>query len=157
MWEHIDREIYQRRPVLISVPENTLYGDRNAMWLIDGNIFPKPAGKGGFALITPSAAKKQQIRTDISAGCREITDPEARLRDMDRSGFDVQVIYPTLFLIYLTDDVALEVALCRAYNTFLHEEFVKKSPRLHAVALLPVQDPDAAARELRREIGRAHV
>ena len=48
---------------------------------------------------------------DISAGCREITDPEARLRDMDKSGFDVQVIYPTLFLIYLTDDVALEVAL----------------------------------------------
>jgi len=27
---------------------------------------------------------------------------------MDRLGFDVQVIYPTLFLIYLTDDVALE-------------------------------------------------
>jgi predicted TIM-barrel fold metal-dependent hydrolase len=44
------------------------------------------------------------------------------------------------------------VALCRAYNTFLHEEFVKKSPRLHAVALLPVQDPDAAARELRRAV-----
>ena len=68
MWEHIDREMYHRRPVLISVPENTLYGDRNAFWLIDGNIFPKPAGKGGFALITPSAAKKQQTRTDISAG-----------------------------------------------------------------------------------------
>ena len=44
------------------------------------------------------------------------------------------------------------VALCRAYNTFLHEEFVKKSPRLHAVALLPVQDPEAAARELRRAV-----
>jgi ribosomal protein S10 len=31
MWEHFEREMYHRRPVLISVPENTLYGDRNAM------------------------------------------------------------------------------------------------------------------------------
>src|SRR5215831_7887219 len=57
MWELFDREMYKRRPVLVSVPDNTLYGDRNAFWLIDGNIFPKPAGKGGFNLITPSVAK----------------------------------------------------------------------------------------------------
>jgi hypothetical protein len=63
------------------------------------------------------------------------------------------VLYPTLglFLSFLKDR-EWAVALCRAYNTFLHEEFVKKSPRLHAVALLPVQDPDAAARELRRAV-----
>ena len=138
MWEHFEREMYHRRPVLISLPENTLYGDRNAMWLIDGNIFPKPAGKGGFALITPSAAKKQQTRTDISAGCREITDPEARLRDMDKSGFDVQVIYPTLFLIYLTDDVALEVALCRAYNRWMAEACAKGQDRLKWVVIPPL-------------------
>ena len=53
------------------------------------------------------------------------------------------MLYPTLglFLSFLKDR-EWAVALCRAYNTFLHEEFVKKSPRLHAVALLPVQDPD---------------
>src|SRR5262245_48496590 len=45
MWELFDREMYKRRPVLVSVPDNTLYGDRNAFWLIDGNIFPKPAGQ----------------------------------------------------------------------------------------------------------------
>ena len=109
MWELFDREMYKRRPVLVSVPDNTLYGDRNAFWLIDGNIFPKPAGKGGFNLITPSVAKRQQLRTDIAVGCRDLTDPETRLKDMDRLGFDVQVIYPTLFLIYLTDDVGLQL------------------------------------------------
>ena len=149
MWEHIDRELYHRRPVLISVPENTVYGDRNAFWLIDGNIFPKPAGKGGFALITPSAAKRQQTRTDISAGCREITDPEARLRDMDRSGFDVQVIYPTLFLIYLTDDVALEVALCRAYNRWMAQACSKAKDRLKWVAIPPLRSIDESIKELR--------
>jgi len=149
MWEHIEREMYQRRPVLISVPENTLYGDRNAMWLIDGNIFPKPAGKGGFALITPSAATRQRTRTDISAGCREITDPEARLRDMDRSGFDVQVIYPTLFLIYLTDDVALEVALCRAYNRWMAEACAKGKERLKWVVIPPLRSIEESLKELR--------
>src|SRR5205814_2578897 len=44
------------------------------------------------------------------------------------------------------------VRLCRAYNTLMHEEFVKVSPRLKAVALLPVQDPAAAAQELRRAV-----
>jgi len=63
------------------------------------------------------------------------------------------VLYPTLglFLSFLKDrEWAWRSAA--AYNTFLHEEFVKKSPRLHAVALLPVQDPEAAARELRRAV-----
>ena len=45
MWEFLDREMYHRRPVLMSVPEDTLYGERNAFWLIDGNIFPKPRGR----------------------------------------------------------------------------------------------------------------
>jgi hypothetical protein len=74
--------MYKRRPVLVSVPDDTLYGERNAFWLIDGNIFPKPAGRGGFNLITPSAAKRQQVRTDIAIGCRDLTDPETRLKDM---------------------------------------------------------------------------
>ena len=75
MWELIDREMYPRRPVLVSVPDDTLYGPRNAFWLIDGNIFPKPAGKGSFRLITPSATKLESSRGDIHIACRELTDP----------------------------------------------------------------------------------
>ena len=73
--------------------------------LIDGNIFPKAAGKGGFRIITPTASKREVGRTDISLGCREITDVDARLADMDKAGVSIQVIYPTLFLIQVTDDV----------------------------------------------------
>ena len=57
MWAMMDKEMYSRRPVLLKSPEDTLYGPRNAFWLIDGNIFPKPNGKGSFRLITPSASK----------------------------------------------------------------------------------------------------
>jgi hypothetical protein len=48
IWEFIDEEMYPRRPVLVSVPDDTLYDASNAFWLIDGDIFPKPSGKGGF-------------------------------------------------------------------------------------------------------------
>jgi predicted TIM-barrel fold metal-dependent hydrolase len=80
-------------------------------------------------------------------------DAATWLRALDRGGMEAVVLYPTLglFLSFLRDrDWA--VALCRAYNTFLHEEFIRASPRLKAVALLPVQDPAAAAAELRRGV-----
>jgi hypothetical protein len=43
MWALFDREMYKRRPVLVSVPDDTLYEERNAFWLIDGNIAPSTA------------------------------------------------------------------------------------------------------------------
>lgn len=78
---------------------------------------------------------------------------DAWLRALDKGGVETTVLYPTLglFMSFLRDR-PWAVALCRAYNTFLHEEFVTASPRLKAVALLPVQDPDAAALELERAV-----
>ena len=76
-----------------------------------------------------------------------------RLRALDEGGVETTVLYPTLglFASFLRDR-AWAVALCRAYNTLLHEEFTRASPRLRAVALLPLQDPEAAARELGRAV-----
>ncbi len=80
-------------------------------------------------------------------------DPQAWLSAMDKGGVETAVLYPTLglFMSFLKDR-RWAVALCRAYNTLMHEEFIKASPRLKAVALLPVQDPEAAARELERAV-----
>src|SRR5829696_8475101 len=65
MWKHFDERLYARRPALLYGPNDTLYGKKNVFWLIDGNIFPQPAGKGGFSLITPSESEFQANRTDI--------------------------------------------------------------------------------------------
>ncbi len=80
-------------------------------------------------------------------------DAETWLRALDKGGVEATILYPTLglFMSFIKDR-EWAVALCRAYNSFLHEEFVEVSPRLKAVALLPVQDPDAAALELRRSV-----
>ena len=63
MWSLLEKEIHPRRPIMMQVPDDTLYGSSNAFWLIDGNIVPKPAGRGGNRLITPSASKKESSRT----------------------------------------------------------------------------------------------
>jgi len=78
---------------------------------------------------------------------------EAWEKALDKGGMEQAVLYPTLglFMSFLKDR-QWAVAICRAYNTFLHEEFIKKSKRLQAVALLPVQVPEACAPELRRAV-----
>src|SRR5574341_506306 len=53
MWALMDKSMQPRRPIMLSVPDDTWYGNRNAFWLIDGEIYPKPAGRGSFALVTP--------------------------------------------------------------------------------------------------------
>lgn len=148
MWQLIDRSMYHRRPVMVSAPEDTLYRDFNVLWLIDGNIFPKAAGKGGFRLITPAASKRETGRTDIHRGSREISDVDARLADMDKAGVAIQVIYPTLFLIHVTDDARLEAALCAAYNKYLAQVFHKAKGRLRWVAVLPLHCVDESLEQM---------
>jgi uncharacterized protein len=149
MWEHIGKDMYDRRPVMVSVPADTWYRGFNAMWLIDGNIFPKPMGKGSFRLVTPSAAAGQTARTDLDVGCRELTNIPARLSDMDKLKVDVQVVYPTLFLVYLTDDAELEVALCQAYNRYMGDVFEKSGGRIRWVAIPPLRSMPDATSEIR--------
>jgi predicted TIM-barrel fold metal-dependent hydrolase len=149
MWALIDKEMYPRRPVLLSGPEDTLYGPRNAFWLIDGNIFPKPAGKGSFRLITPSATKHESSRGDIQIACREMTNIPARLSDMDHLSVEKQVVYPTLFLIYLTDDVRLEIALCRAYNRFLAQACDESGGRVRWVVIPPLKSVEESIKEIK--------
>jgi hypothetical protein len=117
MWQLFDEKMAPRRPVLVSLPEDTWFGDRNALWLIDGNIFPKPAGMGSYRLVTPSAQKAEKVRGDIAIASREIADVEARVRDMDRLGVDVQVIYPTRGIsLSAAREVDLAVDIARAID-----------------------------------------
>ncbi len=78
-------------------------------------------------------------------------DPASNLRDMDREGIDVSVLFPTLGLyIMWRDDIdpELSAAICRAYNTWLAEYCSYDKKRLHGVALIPLQDPARAVAEL---------
>ena len=149
MWKFFDEDMHPRRPVLTSITDDTLYGARNKFWLIDGNIFPKPSGKGGFRLVTPAASTLETERNDSLVASREITDVGVRLNDMDRLGVDAQVIYPTLFLVYLTEDVDLDIALAKAYNRYMWEIQEKAGGRMRWTAVLPLRSIDASIDEMR--------
>jgi predicted TIM-barrel fold metal-dependent hydrolase len=149
MWAMMDKSMYPRRPLMLTVSEDTSFGNRNAFWLIDGEIYPKAAGKGSFALVTPSAQKVQEGRKDSTVGSREMTDIRTRVTDMDRLNAAEQIVYPTLFLVYNTKDAELEIALCRAYNRFLAHACAQAPDRIKWVAVLPLQSMRDAIDEIR--------
>ena len=80
-----------------------------------------------------------------------VDDVPSWLAMMDRTGIEETVLYPTIGLAEgLIKDADWAVAICRGYNNFLSETYLKVSPRIHAMALLPMQDVDEAVKELRR-------
>jgi predicted TIM-barrel fold metal-dependent hydrolase len=76
-------------------------------------------------------------------------DPAARLVDMDAAGIDVAVLYPTAMLTWI-EEVDVFGAACRAYNNWLHDYCAVSPSRLYPVALVPLQDPQAAIVEMTR-------
>ncbi len=80
-------------------------------------------------------------------------DPDLRVKEQDREGIDVAVLYPSmgLFLNGIRDPEHAALA-CRIYNDWL-ADFCSHAPdRMVGIATLPWQDPPAAARELRRAV-----
>ncbi len=80
-------------------------------------------------------------------------DPVARLADMDSEGIDQAVLYPTIGLYaWAIPDPPAAVAVARAYNDWLASYCAASPRRLFGAAMLPLQDPVAAAAELRRAV-----
>ena len=80
-------------------------------------------------------------------------DPVARLADMDGEGIDQAVLYPTLGLYFsVVEDAGAAVGLAVDYNDWLASYCAADPSRLFGAALLPLQDPTAAERELRRAV-----
>lgn len=81
------------------------------------------------------------------------TDASIWLEFLERADIRETVLYPTAGLGHnLIRDPEWSVALARAYNNWMSDRYVKQSPRLHGVALLPLQDVSAAVEELRRAV-----
>jgi aminocarboxymuconate-semialdehyde decarboxylase len=84
-------------------------------------------------------------------------DVQARLKSMDELGIDVAVLsIAPPFLLYDIDP-AEAVQSARLVNDSLAEMVSQGSDRFSAVATLPMQDPAAAAEELRRAAGELNL
>lgn len=84
---------------------------------------------------------------------RQKVGPQGWLDFLDDVGIESTVLYPTYGLAY-GKIVSLDYATvaCRAYNDWLHDTYMKFDPRFRGMALIPMQDPEAAAQELRRAV-----
>ena len=72
---------------------------------------------------------------------------------LDEVGIDASVLYPSSGLsVGLIASRDWAIAATRAYNDWLHADYLSANPALHGMALLPLQDPDAAVDELRRAV-----
>jgi predicted TIM-barrel fold metal-dependent hydrolase len=84
---------------------------------------------------------------------RPAVGPEGWLTFLDDVGIEWTVLYPTQALAYgkiVSLDYA--VAAARAYNDWLHDTYLKFNPRFKGMAIIPMQDPQEAAKELRRAV-----
>ena len=79
--------------------------------------------------------------------------PDDWNRFLDNTGIGRTVLYPTAGLA-VGRIIAPEwaVVACSAYNKWLYEKFLNKNSRLKGMALIPLQDIDAAVNELRRAV-----
>ena len=101
--------------------------------------------------------KWQVLEEKYGEGCRTWWAPKTRLNDMDRHGWDIQVLLPTsnngFFACHVAlIDVELGAAMCRAYNNWCHEYCSVDPKRLKFVALVPGSDTAEMIQETRRAV-----
>ena len=123
-------------------------------WVVaDGNRLPANVfSLGGVAGYTDEE-KQRALEGVYTYGevSRRSWDAELRIQCMDDDGIDVSVLYPTQMLaIQAHPDVEYAVETCRAYNDWLSNHCAQAPGRLYGAAVLPQQDIEASAAELRR-------
>jgi aminocarboxymuconate-semialdehyde decarboxylase len=84
-----------------------------------------------------------------------MTDPALRLTDMDRVGIDVAVLSLSTPNVFFAEGAAQE-PVARMVNDAYAELIATNPQRFKAFASIPMDDPDAAVRELHRAIDVLH-
>lgn len=81
---------------------------------------------------------KTNVADDLPEDVRDMENIAGRLRHMDETGVDVQVLFPTLFLRPTTTEHDREFAIVRSYNRWLADIWRRSNNRLRWVAMPPL-------------------
>lgn len=114
--------------------------------MIEGKLAPKPVGRGCGFLGAPFSRTPKETTGMI--------DPVQRLKDMNLEGIDIAVIFGSSGFLALPflEDKDFAGAMAHTYNTWLASYCEADPRRLKGVALVPIQDPPEAVKELRRSV-----
>src|SRR5262245_6451128 len=104
--------------------------------------------------LTPTNAWHRSIPSiDFPRSDFRVPDWREWVEKLDQGGLELTVLYPTRFMhIGQIGNPPYAVELCHAYNNFLQQRFLVHDRRFQGMALLPLQDPKSAVKELRRAV-----
>ncbi|HZT06144.1 MAG TPA: amidohydrolase family protein [Chloroflexota bacterium] len=140
-WSYLEPEFHAFRPIPVTFPEDTCFGTHNAAWVIDYKL--------RFFASNPTTMKRADAK-GASIAIQELADVPSRTAAIDELGIDRQVIFPSIWLGTLAENVDLEAALARSYNTYMATQCAQSGDRLWYVAVVPWRRPDLAIKEIAR-------
>lgn len=128
-WDYLLESERRFRPEIVGPAR----GDGRAdYWLIDGRVRPRT-----------------NVGKDLPIESREMSDVAARVRHMDELEVDLQVIYPTMFILPYTRRPEIDLALSRSYNRWM-ADIVRKAPdRFRWILVPPLLSMDRVFEELK--------
>jgi aminocarboxymuconate-semialdehyde decarboxylase len=117
-------------------------------WDVHNHAVPREAiellsgGSGYPVTVEGNVMEADRVRAELTP---VFTDPAAKLEQLESLGLDAAVVSVSPALFAYESDEDHGVTLCRAVNSGL-AEFCRHDPsRLHRIAHVPLQAPDAAA------------
>jgi len=117
---------------------------------------PSPYRESGWHLRRAIFPPLDHLHTEpvrYLPGAFQQAGPDEWLDFLQDIGIERTVLYPTAGLAYGNiNNRPWATAVARAYNDWLHERYLERSPRFQGMALIPLQDPQAAVEELRRAV-----
>jgi predicted TIM-barrel fold metal-dependent hydrolase len=135
-----EREIYEFLPSMYHGHEG----------LLKNGLFP-PADSWNRTALAIAGRYKEGSNSELYKRANHQITSKQWLEFLKMGEIDGTVLYPTSGLGFgKVKEAEWAVALAQAYNDWMYENFTKGNPQIHAMALLPIQDPKAAAEELKR-------
>src|SRR5918911_799438 len=113
------------------------------------------ADPAGFSARIEDENGISQVRHDqgyVYPLFEEFTEPEVKLREMDRKRLDISVLSPPPPLFYYWVDAEVGIRIAQLVNDGIADYVATNPDRFRGMATVPMQDPEAAVAELERVV-----
>ncbi len=142
LWQtRVPRQWRERAPRVVDTPDGPYWVCGEARWDPWGGRMGAAGAMGSRRLALDRGGV-------LEPGVLRPTTTELRLADMDRDGIDATVMYGPIVPL-LIEDPELRQVCYRAYNDWLAEFCATAPARLVGAGLIPIDEPKAAADEVR--------